>query len=70
MASGTRQGYNFLVETFRGSGDRIDTFVISAEPVNTGVTGNREFYLTELGEVIEGDAEDALGISLDPPYTP
>ena len=63
LAEGERQGFYFWVESFDGAGDGVNTFVISAIPVDTGITGNREFYLTESGEVIEGNAEQALGVA-------
>ena len=65
LAEGTRQGYNFAVTHwgfFARVGDGEETFVITAEPVHWVFTGHREFYVTESGEVIAGDAELDFGI--------
>ena len=66
LASGERQGYEFFMETFDGVGDGVNTFVISAWPVNERITGNRYFYVTESGEVSEGDALGVMGVGQAP----
>jgi len=55
--SGKRRGYEFLVMDADS-----DTFEIYAYPAFVGVTGNREFYIDQSGEIVQIEAEEFGGI--------
>jgi prepilin-type N-terminal cleavage/methylation domain-containing protein len=55
LASGTRNGYNFMVDEAES-----DRFSLSASPVASGTTGNRIFYIDESGEITQEEGNSAI----------
>ncbi len=58
ITSGTRQGYDFEYE-------RVDEaqFTLNGDPITSGVTGNRGFYVDETGVIRVSDSGSADGTS-------
>lgn len=63
LASGSKQGYNFLYVTLDAQ-----HFSVNANPVSPGLTGEKYFFMNETG-VIRANTQQAAGPS-DPIYSP
>lgn len=61
LVAGTRQGYRFNIQDADAN-----TFRIVASPIDGGITGNRSFYIDQLGEIADQDGA-SLGATVGIP---
>ena len=51
LANGTKSGYNFVYSAASAVGNVVPTYVINANPVTQGQTGNRYFFTDQSGVI-------------------
>ena len=67
LASGTRNGYRFKIETVSDSGDGWPGYVAVGVPTEYGSSGRRSFFIDESGVIRGGDSQGREATNHDPP---
>ena len=68
LASGSKYGYRFILQTTAGNGNNSASFAITATPQHYGKTGRKSFYINTSGVIRGADKHGLPANAADPVF--